>query len=133
MRASQAETALKLVRETIAGVKALREADSFDVETATHAAVALKKSLAVLDLWLTDELDHRSNLDDALLVRFLSGDEAEYRMVLSDGMTVLVLAWEGRPVYLAEIEIVRVDVIGKWRRINSKASVPDEFPENTNA
>jgi len=133
MRAVQAETALKLVRETISGIKALREAGKFDLEVATHAAIALKKALVVLDLWLTDELDHRNALDDVLLVRFLSGDDRDCRLVLSDQRTVLVMSWKGRPVSLAEIEVVRVNVIGRWRRINSEASNPEEFPENEHA
>lgn len=133
MKSREAQKALKLIRETINGMATLKDNEVLTTDRAAMAAVSLKKAVNVLDLWLTDNLDHRTGVDDVLLVRFVAGDE-DCRLILSDGVTVLRLCWpgEGETVELIYDPETPVPVFGRWKSIRSGLSEPTAFTGDHN-
>lgn len=131
IHANEAEQALKLAREAILGAKALREQRILDKAASGLAVAVLMETVQVLDLFLTQSIQQRSQTDFLVTVRLIAGDP-DSRYPLSDGHSVLVFRWpteeDPRPVQMLHTEQTPVDVRRRWMRIDNQDSEPTEFP-----
>jgi hypothetical protein len=131
--AAKAEETLKLGREAIRGLVALRESGELDQDSISMAAITLANVVTVLDLFLTGGTHMETPVDAAQFFTFLAGSPSA-RMSLSDGQTFLVLRWpteeDPRVIYPINLKETRkgLDLRRRWQRIDNADSESVEFP-----
>jgi len=124
---------LKLGREIIRGLVALREAEELDQDSLSMAAITLANVVTVLDLFLTGGTHLETKTDATQFFMFLAGSPTA-QMSLSDERTFLVLRWptedDPRVIYPTNLSETPegLELRRRWQRIDNPDSESVEFP-----
>jgi len=98
--------------------------NSWSSEARTQAAYVLKKTIPVLDLFLTGEMDARGDHDFAHIIRVLTG--GSWQILLSDRQTRLSIQIPGeqedRTFFLEKPQkgSENPEVLQKWKELDKK-------------
>lgn len=127
MKVEDAEVALKLFRESIQGIRELKEAGEYTKECASYGVLAAFHALRNLDLFLTRSLGNRDAKTDVGTLSLFMSDMKPKILKLSCNDTHIQISLEDL-ISLVPTDNTPIDVRRRWQAIkNSEKTQPESL------